>query len=422
MTLPVNFSSSSFPVVSSGNLFVVSTSYGLPITSNFKSSLYSSDVISSHSRTGVNFSPHPVMSVTLPHTGIIQPVHLPASTIHLPVSTQPSLVNILSSLTPTSAITHPMVTCTSTTVTSSVTRSSVVTVSQPVISNSVPQTSASLLASNTYPLTSVTNTLTTTKSTSTGFTTVTACLTTTTVPFVTSATHPLTRTNDQTSFSSILSKTQDQSGSIVVTSSPHNAVIQPHLLSTTTIQEDSLTKDVSNSGDTSEEEDDDGNSPQSTKEGTLAAVLALRDQYSPGLTSSITTVAQQPPIVSLDHLWSSKGNPAMEKQLKTEQDDEVNETITDHSNKPTSSPPTVSTKANTPLNLVTTTVTTTSSVQAKSSSPPAVTADITTTPSQSLDNTMGKYLQLLQQKQQAEENSPPTVTHNTYKEEVSTHA
>ena len=293
-----------------------------------------------------------------------------------------------------------------------------------MISNSVPQASVSALTSITHPLTSVTDTLATSISTLTDLTTTvsTACSTT---PLVNSPNY------DQVSFSSISTTTQNHSGSVVVTRSPHNMAMQPHLLSTTTIQEDSLTKDASNSSGTSETtEDDDGESPKSTEEGTLAAVLALRDQYSPGLSSSIATVSQQPPMVSLDHLWSSRGYPTVEKELRTEQVDEVhktNETITHHSNKPDTSsmltghasPPTVTINFTTPtpsLHHPVVTTTATSVMPARSPSPPTVTAD-GTTPSQSLDNTMGKYLQLLQQKQ-AEENSPPTATHNSDKEEV----
>ena len=174
----------------------------------------------------------------------------------------------------------------------------------------------------------------------------------------------------------------------------------------------------------SETTEDDEESPKSTKEGTLAAVLALRDQYSPGLSSSIATVSQQPPMVLLDHLWSSRGSPTVEKEkeLRTGQVDEAdgtNEMIVHHSNKHNASsmlaghtsPSTVTTNVTTPTHHPVV-VTTTSAMQA----PPSVTADVTT-PSQSLDNTMGRYLQLLQQKQ-AEENSPPTATHNTDKEEV----
>lgn len=368
-------------------------------------------------------------SVTFPYPSITRPAHLATSTIHLPATTQTSLVNILSPLTTISTMSYPTVTCSLPTITSSVGHSLVVTTSRPIISNSVPQASVSVLASISYPLTSVIDTLTTSDSTLTGLTTGS---TTSTISLVTTSTHPLTTaTNDQASFSSILTTTHSHSGSVVVTSSPHSVVVQPHLLSTTTIQEDSLTKDVANSSDTSESTEDDGESPKSTKEGTLAAVLALRDQYSPGLSSSITTVAQQPPMVSLDHLWSSRGSPAVEEP-RTEQVDKVqdkNETITHHSDRPTTtistqerytSPQTVTTNVNTPTPSLhhpeeKPVISTTIATSPRSPSPPTVTADVATTPSQSLDNTMGKYLQLLQQKQ-AEENSPPTTSHNTYKE------
>ena len=380
------------------------------------------------------------MSVTFPHpsTTLLQPIHLPTTTIHLPavtVTTQGSLINILGPLTTAATLTHPLTTVatithpltTVATLTHPLTNvtlpsvTSSVTIPQPVISNSVPPASVSALTSITYPLTSKTDTLTASISTLTDFTTTAACLTST-IPLVKS---PLTTNYDQASFSSITTTSQNHSGSVVASSSPHSMAAQPHLMSTTTIQEDSLT---ANSSAMSETTEDDGESPKSTKEGTLAAVLALRNQYSPGLSSSMATISQQPPMVSLDHLWSSRGDPTVEKEkeLRTEQVDEVdktNETITHQPNASSmlaghTSQPTVTTSVTTPTqSLHYPVVTTTSVVQARSLSPPSVTADVTT-PSQSLDNTMGRYLQLLQQKQQAEENSPPTATHNTDKEEV----
>ena len=429
LSLPLNFSSLTSSVVPSNNLFAPSTSYGLTTTANVKSQPHSNNLIGSYSG-GINFSSYPVMSVTLPHLSVTQSAHPPLSTIHLPTTTQTSLVNILSSLTTASGLTHPTVTYSLPTVTSRVSHSSVVTGSQPVINNSVPPASVSVLASITYPLISVTDTLTTSIPTLTGLTTVTAPLTTSSVPPVTSPSHPLTTTDDQVS-SSTLTTSHDHSVTVVVTSSPHSVAVQPHLLSTTTIQEDSLTKDLVNSSDVSESTVDDGESPKSTKEGTLAAVLALRDQYSPGLSSSITTVAQQPPMVSLDHLWSSRGNPAMEKE-QTKQVDEAqdtNDTISHHSDKPNATILSKEERHTSPQTMMATTAlpyqqekpittnTAASSIQPRSPSPPTVTAD-NTSPSQSLDNTMGKYLQLLQQKQQDEENSTPTTTHNTYEEEV----
>ena len=409
-------------------MFAPSTSYELATTADVKSQLHSSNLMGSYSG-GINFSSYPVTSVTFPHSSVTQLTHPPSSTIHLPTTTQTSIVNILSSLTTASGLTHPMVTYSLPTVTSRVSHF-VVTGSQPVISNSVPPASVSVLASITYPLTSVTDTLTTSSPTLTSLTTVTAPLTTSSVPLVSSPSVPLTTTDDQTS-SSTLTTSHSQSVTIVVTSSPHSVAVQPHLLSTTTIQEDSLTKDLANSSDASESTVDDGESPKSTKEGTLAAVLALRDQYSPRLSSSMTTVAQQPPIVLLDNLWSSRGNPAT--QTKQDKAQDTNETITHHSDNPTAtilskqerhtSPQTVTANNITTASLYQpdkpiTATTTASSVQPRSPSPPTVTADVTT-PSQSLDDTMGKYLQLLQQKQQdEEEKSTPTTTHNTYKEEV----
>ena len=431
LSLPLNFSSLT-SVVPSNNLFAPSTSYGLATSANVKSQLHNNNLIGSYSG-GINFSSYPVMSVTLPHLSVTQSAHPPLSTVHLPTTTQTSQLNILSSLTTASGLTHPTVTYSLPTVTSRVSHSLVVTGSQPVISNSVPPASVSVLASITYPLISVTDTLTTSIPTLTGLTTVTAPLTTSSVPLVTSPSHPLTTTDDQAS-SSTLTTSHDHSVTVVVTSCPHSVVVQPHLLSTTTIQEDSLTKDLVNSSDVSESTVDDGESPKSTKEGTLAAVLALRDQYSPGLSSSMTTVAQQPPMVSLDHLWSSRGNPAMEKE-RTKQVDEAqdtNDTISHHSDKPNVTILSKEGRHTSPQTMATTIITTAlpyqqekpittttaaSNIQPRSPSPPTVTAD-NTSPSQSLDNTMGKYLQLLQQKQQDEENSTPTTTHNTYKEEV----
>ena len=442
---------STFAAVPSNNWFTTSINYALTSASSVTSNPYSSHVMSNHSYTSVSLPHRPVMSVTIPNpsTTLFQPIHLPTTSIHLPavtVTTQGSLVNILSPLTTSATLTHPLTTVatlshplttfttlthplttvatlthplTSVTlpsVTSSVTHA---TIPQSMINNSVPQANVSASTSITYPLTSETNTLTASISTLTGLTTTAGCLKSAT-PLVKS---PLTTNYDQASFSSITTTSQGHSGSAVVTSSPHSIAAQPHLMSTTTIQEDSLT---ANSSGMSEMTEDDGESPRSTKEGTLAAVLALRSQYSPGL-SSLTTVSQQPPIISLDHLWSSKGDPTVEKEkeLRAEQVDEAdktNETITNQPNASSmlpghTSPPTVTTGVTTPTQSLHPVVTTTSAMQARSLSPPSVTADVTS-PSQSLDNTMGRYLQLLQQKQQAEENSPPTATHNTDKEEV----
>lgn len=427
LNLPVNFSSSTFPTVSNNSIFATTTDYGLP--TNFMSKPYSSNLMGSYTCT--NFPPHPSTTVMLPHPSTTQPIHLLTSTIQLLGTTQTGPANILGPLTTISSITYPITNVT-TIVTPSVT-CGLVTTTGPLMSYSVPLTSVSALASITYPLTSVTDTLTTSISTSTSLTTA-ACLTTSAIPLVTSPTYPLTTTSNQASFSSHIPTCQSHSGSIIVTNSSYSMGAQP----TTMIQEDSLTKDAANYSDTSESTEDERESPKSTKEGTLAAVLALRDQYSPGLSSSITMAAQQPPMVSLDHLWSSRGNPAVEKELKTEQVDEVdtNEMITHHSDKPIvtitttssiqvgpSSPPAVTADITTSIQSLhhsdepVITTTTTSNMEVRSPSPPTVTIDATM-PTQSLDNTMGKYLQLLQQKQQAEDNSPPTATHSTYKEEV----
>ena len=382
----------------------------------------------SHPLTTVATLTHPLTTVaTLTHplttvTTLTHPLTTVATLSH-PLTTVATLTH---PLTTVATLTHPLTTVTTLThlltsvtlpsVTSSVTHA---TIPQFMINNSVPQANVSASTSITYPLTSETNTLTASISTLTGLTTTAACLKSAT-PLVKC---PLTTNYDQASFSSITTTSQGHSGSAVVTSSPHSIAAQPHLMSTTTIQEDSLT---ANSSGMSETTEDDGESPRSTKEGTLAAVLALRNQYSPGL-SSLTTVSQQPPIISLDHLWSSKGDPTVEKEkeLRTEQVDEAdktNETITHQPDASSmlaghTSLSTVTTGITTPTQSLHPVVTTTSAVQTRSLSPPGVTADVTS-PSQSLDNTMGRYLQLLQQKQQAEENSPPTATHNTDKEEV----
>lgn len=462
LSSPINFSSS-FPFISNNNLSVTSTTtYGLSTASNFTSKTHSSNQISSHSYAGINFSSRPVMSVTISQPSIIQPAtHISTRALHLPATTLPSLANVLTPLTIVPAITCPVTTAANSlaTVSSGVPGGLVVTTSFPVMSTSLPSTSVSVLASITYPLTNVTNTLTTsiptltdlttiptclttsstpfvashalsasitypltsitnTLTSSVGYTTSLACLTTTTAPPVTSHAHLSSTVSNQALFSSLLTTSNGRSESTAVTNSPHGMTSQPHLLSATTIQEDSLTKDVGNYSDTSGSTEDDGESPRSTtKEGTLAAVLALRDQYSPGSSSlSVTTAAQQPPMVSLDHLWTSRGSqPAVEVELKTEQADEIEDakrTTTHHSNKPT---PTTTTPTQSPKQPVVTTSITTPNAQVRSPSP-TITADVTAS-TQSPDNTMGKYLQLLQQKQ-AEENSPPTTTHNTYKEEV----
>ena len=345
---------------------------------------------------------HPITTVAHPLTSVVTLTH-PVTTA-VPPTHPPTTIAILTHpITTIATLTHPITTVATlthpiTNVTYSLpTSTSSVTTTQPVISSLVPQASIYALTTTTDPQARVNAIATSTGLTKTAFDSSTS------VP-------PTATIYHQASSSSILTTSRHHS---VVTSPSHSMATQPHLLSTTmTIQEDSLTKDLPNSSDISESTEDGEETPKSTEEGTLAAVLALRDQYSPVLSSSIATVSQQPPMVSLDNLWSSRGNPTTEEP----RDDVDNDTVTHHSDMPPSvhtTPLTVTASVTTPTHhpaVITT--------SARSSSPPTVTA---VTTSQSLDNTMGRYLQLLQQKQQAEENSQAcSVTHNSDKEEVST--
>ena len=478
LNIPTHFNLSTFATTSGSSLFTAQTVNGL---SSATAKPYSSSLMGSHSYAGINLLHRPVMSVTFPHpsTTQFQPVHL-TSGIHVPPVTHPlttvvTLTHPLTTVTPlphplttVATLTHPLttaaplihplttaaplihplttaaplihplttvaplthllttvtplphplttatpviqplttaatLTCPIATVTHSLpTSTSSVTTSLPVISNVVPQTNISALTTTTDPQRSV-NPITTL----TGLTTAAFDSSVTFVP-------PTVTIHHQASSSTIPTAGRSHSGPAVVTSPPHSMATQPHLLSTLTIQEDSLTKDLANSSDISESTEDGGETPKSTKEGTLAAVLALRDQYSPVLSSSIVTVTQQPPMVSLDNLWSGRANPTEEES----RDEVDNESVTHHSDKPPgvhTTPPTVTTSVTTPTHHPAVITSTTS---ARSPSPSTVTA-VTTSPSQSLDNTMGRYLQLLQQKQQAEENSQASETHNSDKEEVS---
>ena len=468
LNIPTHFNLSTFATTSGSSLITAQTVNGL---SSATAKPYSSNLMGSHSYAGINLLHRPVMSVTFPHpsTTQFQPVHL-TSGIHVPpvthfLTTVVTLTHPLTTVTPlphplttVATLTHPLTTAaplihplttaaplihplttvaplihplttvtplphplttaapliqpltTAATLTHPIatvthslpTSTSSVTTSLPVISNVVPLTNISALTTTTDPQRSV-NPIT-------NLTGLTTAAFDSSVTFVA----PTVTIHHRASSSTIPTAGRSHSGPAVVTSPPHSMATQPHLLSTLTIQEDSLTKDLANSSDISESTEDGGETPKSTKEGTLAAVLALRDQYSPVLSSSIVTVTQQPPMVSLDNLWSSRANPTEEES----RDEVDNESVTHHSDKPPSvhtTPPTVTTSVTTPTHHPAVIISTTS---ARSPSPSTVTA-VTTSPLQSLDNTMGRYLQLLQQKQQAEENSQASTTYNSDKEEVS---
>ncbi|XP_065884793.1 centriole and centriolar satellite protein ofd1-like isoform X2 [Dysidea avara] len=315
--------------------------------------------------------PHPLTSVPHPLTSVAHPltnVPHPLTSVAHPVTSVPHpLTNVAHPLTSVShsltSVTHP-----STTITHSLT-----SVAHPL--TSVPH----LLTSIPHPLTSVTHSLTSIAPPLTGVTYPSTSV-------MTSIAHPFTRDTSFTTITmlttsplsavtytlattlshNVLDTSYHHSSSNTLTSPSHNNTTQPNM-STTIIQEDSLTTrdrgddniDTSSSTDVKE-------SPKSSGEGTLAAVLALRDQYSP---SSARKQPAKPTVISLDRMWGGSSSKVQEETDKGEADE-----ITHHSEKV-----------------------------------------VTTPPTQSMDNTMGKYLQLLQQ---TEDKSPPT-TRNTLQEEES---
>ena len=288
---------------------------------------------------------HPLMTIAHPLTSVTNPL----TTMAYPLTSVTQMLTSIRTIDPSTCISNPL--------------------------TSIP-----------HPLTSVTHPLTTPMITSThplksdiSFTT-TALLTSplSTVTYTLTTTNPTHTILDHQSSSDTLS----------------SPTTQPNM-STTVIQEDSLTardrgddNDISSSADVKE-------SPKSSGEGTLAAVLALRDQYSP---SSANKQPAKPTVISLDQMWGGGGSKVQDQTDKGEADD-----ITGHSEK---APVSITTSAKV-------LVATTSSTEDVKSPPPQA---VTTPPTQSMDNTMGKYLQLLQQ-QQTEDKSLPS-THNTLQEEV----